>query len=74
MNQQRLDARNLKCPLPVLRANKRLKEMERGAHLEVLVSEADMLQHFELFCDRNGHRLVESSAQTGEYHLLIEKC
>lgn len=70
---QQLDARNLKCPLPVLRANQALKKMAIGGQLEVLATEPGIAQHFETYCDRNGYRLVTHSQSSDEHCIVIEK-
>ncbi len=39
--QKTLDARNLTCPLPVLKARKALKELEINQVLEILTSDPE---------------------------------
>ena len=62
-----LDARGLKCPLPVLRARKALKGLAPQAELRVLATDADAVRDFRAFCAETGHRFVGSS-QDGEVH------
>jgi len=45
-----LDTRGLKCPLPVLKARKRLKEMPPGAVLTVLADDPAAIIDFPHFC------------------------
>jgi tRNA 2-thiouridine synthesizing protein A len=68
-----LDARGLKCPLPVLRARKSMKEVAPGGLLKVLATDPGAPQDFVHFCETTGHELVESSESDGVYSLVIRK-
>ena len=50
-----LDCAGLRCPLPVLRAAKRLRSMSEGAVLAVLAT--DRMAEIDLphYCDQAGH-------------------
>ncbi|MCB9957090.1 MAG: sulfurtransferase TusA family protein [Rhodospirillaceae bacterium] len=52
-----LDARGLKCPLPVLKARKRLNGLASGAVLTVLASDPAARKDFAAFCEAAGHAL-----------------
>lgn len=60
-----LDARGLICPLPVLKARKRLMALPPGGTLRVLVTGAQAPQDFQLFCAESGHSL-SSVADRGD--------
>jgi tRNA 2-thiouridine synthesizing protein A len=68
-----LDARGLKCPLPVLRARKAMKEVAVGGLLKVLATDPGAPKDFVHFCETTGHELVESSESEGVYTLIIRK-
>jgi len=53
-----LDAVGLLCPLPVLKARKRLKSMEQGAVLRLLASDPAALIDVPHFCYESGHELL----------------
>ena len=65
MDERQLDARDLVCPLPVLKARKALKDMAPGAILEVLATDPAAPIDFAVFCETNGHRLL-STEKAGE--------
>lgn len=69
-----LDAKGLKCPLPVLKARKALKGLSGGQLLRVLATDPSALQDFPAFCETTGHELLESK-ETGEglYLFLLRK-
>lgn len=55
---QHLDARGLICPLPVLKARKKLLSLPPGALLCVTVTDSQAPKDFMLFCREAGHVLV----------------
>lgn len=50
-----LDARGLKCPLPVLKMEKRLAGMPAGAALLVLATDPMARIDIPLYCKQHGH-------------------
>ena len=55
-----IDARGLKCPLPVLKAEKRLAELAAGAELIVLATDPIAKVDIPLFCRQRGYACVDS--------------
>lgn len=68
-----LNARGLKCPLPVLRAGKLLKTLAAGDVLRVEATDAAAPKDFRAFCDATGAMLRESREDGGVYFFIIEK-
>lgn len=68
-----LDARGLRCPLPVLKARKRLKGLEPGARLTVIADDPAAVIDVPHFCAEQAHRLVGQSAEAGVLTFVIEK-
>ena len=50
-----IDARGLKCPLPVLKMEKRLAGLPPGAELVVLATDPMAKVDIPLYCRQNGH-------------------
>jgi tRNA 2-thiouridine synthesizing protein A len=69
----RLDASGLRCPMPVLKARKALKEMPPGEILEVLATDPGAVQDFAAFCDTTGCELLESAESDGVYSFRLKK-
>ena len=67
-----LDARGLGCPIPILRANRMIKELIPGDTLEILATDAGAPADFEIFCDTTGHKLLENTDQDGVFTIRIE--
>jgi tRNA 2-thiouridine synthesizing protein A len=68
-----LDAKGLKCPLPVLRARKAMKDVAQGELLQVLATDPGAVKDFAHFCETTGHQLVESSQDGDVYSFLIRR-
>ncbi len=68
-----LDAKGLKCPLPVFKAKKALGKLDAGETLEVVATDPSSVKDFAAFCDATSHDLVESSEADGVYTFKIKK-
>ncbi len=73
MESAELDARGLSCPLPVLKARKRLSALPPGGRLLVLATDPKAPADFVAFCEAAGHRLLASAEEAGVYRILIER-
>lgn len=60
-----LDARGLLCPLPVLKARKRLAALSPGAVLEVLADDPAAVIDMPHFCAEQGHELLDATPGPG---------
>ena len=56
-----LDTRGLLCPLPVLKARKKLQSLPSGTTLRILSDDAGSLTDFQHFCTEQNHTLLEQS-------------
>jgi tRNA 2-thiouridine synthesizing protein A len=65
-----LDARHLICPLPVLRARKRLSALAEGTLVRVLTTDPAAVIDLPHFCAEAGHTLL-ASAETAEGHSFL---
>ncbi len=74
MTDHVLDARDMICPMPVLKAGRALKALSAGAVLEVLATDPAAPADFRSFCAHTGHRLLAEEARPdGVTVLRIEK-
>lgn len=69
----RLDARDLICPIPVLKARKALNALPAGAILEVLATDPAAPKDFEAFCEATGNALLSTGEVDGATLFRIEK-
>lgn len=69
-----LDARGLKCPLPVLKTRKRLEPLAPGARLRVIADDPAALVDVPHFCAEQGHALAhQDETDDGALVFVIEK-
>lgn len=68
-----IDASNLLCPLPVLRARKRLKTMVSGAVLKLIVTDPAAVVDVPHFCAEAGHELLSSNEESGVQFYFIRR-
>ena len=62
-DHQVLDARHLVCPLPVLKARKRLMQMQPGGRLEVLATDPAAMRDFPDFAKDSSEVVLESAQE-----------
>jgi tRNA 2-thiouridine synthesizing protein A len=68
-----IDCAGLLCPLPVLRARKRLIGMAPGAVLRVLATDPMAAIDLPHFCAQAGHAYLGASAQGAATAYLIRR-
>ncbi|MHC8509776.1 MAG: sulfurtransferase TusA [Rhodospirillales bacterium] len=68
-----LDASGLKCPLPVLKTRKRLKDIADGETLLVLATDPASFVDIPHFCNVSGHTLLDWREEDGTFRYLIRK-
>jgi tRNA 2-thiouridine synthesizing protein A len=68
-----LDLKGLQCPLPVLRANKALRQLQPSDDLRILATDRAAAKDFENFCRTTGHSLVASEEADGVLTIVIRK-
>ena len=67
------DASGLLCPLPVLRANRKLRELPAGGELTVRATDPAAEQDFPAYCKQTGHELVSSRLEGDVLIFVIRK-
>ncbi|QPM89683.1 sulfurtransferase TusA family protein [Pseudooceanicola algae] len=65
-----VDARGLRCPLPVLRARKRLNAIAPGTCLRVLTDDPMAQIDMPHFCNQSGHEML-SAEDCGGHHVFV---
>jgi tRNA 2-thiouridine synthesizing protein A len=68
-----LDAKGLKCPLPVLKARKAMREVAEGGVLRVIATDPGAANDFEHFCKTTGHQLLATREEAGVLTFDIKK-
>jgi len=71
MSRYFLDARNLLCPMPVIRTQDRVKTLNTGDILEVRCTDPGALNDIPAWCRIHGHRVVETKEDSGEVVIIV---
>ena len=70
---EELDVKGLACPLPVLKAKKRLKSMASGDVLVVLTTDPSSVKDFAAFSELTGHALLSSTKGDGVFTFELKR-
>ena len=68
-----LDVKGLRCPIPVLRAQKIVKKLKTGDILEVLTTDPKSIEDFKAFCEVTNCLFKSSSKKKGVFTIFICK-
>jgi tRNA 2-thiouridine synthesizing protein A len=68
-----LDARNLRCPLPLLRLKQQLNTMAAAEEIRVETTDPGSVRDFQAFLRQAGHSLLEMQEQDSGFQFLIRK-
>jgi tRNA 2-thiouridine synthesizing protein A len=69
-----LDVRGLFCPVPIIRARRRLDALGSGSVLEVLADDPITLEDLPAFCRSHGHEYLGSREHAeGFWRLRVRK-
>ena len=68
-----LDARGLKCPLPILKAKKALSDMSSGDILRVVATDPGSGRDFQAFARQTGNDLLEHSQAELEFTFFMRR-
>ncbi|MGB3901444.1 MAG: sulfurtransferase TusA family protein [Mesorhizobium sp.] len=67
------DLKGLNCPLPVLKAKKRLAGMQPGHRIWLETTDPLAVIDIPAFCNEQAHRLIETAALDGCHRFLVER-
>jgi TusA-related sulfurtransferase len=68
-----LDATGLRCPLPIMKATKAIKEMKPGQTLRVIATDPGSKRDFEGWAKNGGHTLLDVKEENGVYTYTVRK-
>ena len=68
-----IDARGMRCPMPLLKLKQSLHQLPTGEVLKVLTTDPISQRDFVAFLQRSPHRLLSMSQQQEDFVFEIEK-
>ncbi len=72
MSKHLLDARNLLCPMPVIRTQDKIQQLQEGDTLVVTSTDPGALHDIPAWCRINGHRVIDSRQRDNEIIIKIQ--
>ena len=72
MPHYELDARRMFCPMPVIRTQDKVNELQVGDILKVFSTDPGALSDIPAWCRINGHKVIEMTEQDDEVIVVIE--
>ncbi len=72
MARYQLDARNLLCPMPVIRTQNRIQELEPDDVLEVACTDPGAINDVPAWCRINGHTVLGIDQREGEIVITVQ--
>ncbi|MCG7994195.1 MAG: sulfurtransferase TusA family protein [Candidatus Thiodiazotropha taylori] len=72
MKRHQIDCRRLLCPMPVIKVQNAIKDLPAGTLVEAICTDPGALNDIPAWSRINGHRLVETRSDDGEYIVVVE--
>jgi tRNA 2-thiouridine synthesizing protein A len=71
MSESKLDARRLLCPMPVIKTQDRIKNLQPGDRLEVTCTDPGALSDIPSWCRIHGHEVISTRTEGREISIVI---
>jgi tRNA 2-thiouridine synthesizing protein A len=68
-----LDTLGLRCPVPVIRTSRKIKEVREGGVLEVLSDDPLIVIDLQAWCFSNGQEFLGSETRDGRIRLQVKR-
>ncbi|MCU7921298.1 MAG: sulfurtransferase TusA family protein [Candidatus Thiodiazotropha sp. (ex Dulcina madagascariensis)] len=72
MSRHLIDCRRLLCPMPVIRVQNAVESLPHGSRVEAVCTDPGALNDIPAWSRINGHRLIETRTDEGEYIIVVE--
>jgi len=73
MVDEKLDAKGMMCPMPIVMLTKKMKTMSAGQTLELVADDEGALEDVPAWVSRTGNELIEQKNDGGKYYFTIKK-
>lgn len=71
MSKHELDARRMLCPMPVIKTQNKIKELEDGDILDVVCTDPGALSDIPAWARINGHEVIEHRENDDEIIISV---
>ena len=66
-----IDCQRLLCPMPVIRVQDRVEQLQAGDLLTAVCTDPGVLQDIPAWCRINGHEIIDTETRDGEYIITV---
>jgi len=71
--EKTLDAKGLKCPMPVVKTSKEIKDVSIGGVLEVLATDPGSMADITAWAKSTGNELLKAEKDEGTFKFYIRR-
>ncbi|HEX7472281.1 MAG TPA: sulfurtransferase TusA family protein [Candidatus Limnocylindrales bacterium] len=71
--RERVDARGLSCPMPIVKTAQAIKALGSGEFIEVLATDPGSVKDFAAWSRSTGNELVEQSTDGAVHRFVIRR-
>lgn len=71
MSRYELDARRMLCPMPVIKTQNKVKELQAGDILDVVCTDPGALSDIPAWSRINGHKIIGSEERDDEITISV---
>lgn len=68
-----VDARGMRCPLPLLKAKVAIKSLPIGGQVCILATDAGSVKDFHAYVELSGSTMVSFTQTASDYRYIIQK-
>lgn len=72
MTRHVVDARNLLCPMPVIRTQQAVAKLEAGDIIEVCATDPGALHDIPAWCRIHGHEVLDAHQEDVEVRITVK--
>lgn len=73
-NTVTIDARNLLCPMPVIRVQEAIASLSTGTVIKAVCTDPGVLHDIPAWVRVHGHKLIATEENGHEYIVIVEVC
>ena len=73
MADKTIDCSGLRCPMPIVKTTKGIKEIETGQTLKVIATDPGFEKDIQAWANKTGNKLISLTKENENFIALIEK-
>jgi tRNA 2-thiouridine synthesizing protein A len=67
-----LDASGLKCPMPVIKLQQAMRQLQANEQIEIICTDPGALKDIQSWCKINKHPFISQRTENGRLYLRIQ--